>query len=109
VIYELPMSVRTLQEVRFQFSRYIDKRRDLSPRLFVSRTGYSTEGGTLGPWGFGVDPEDTWEVSDTISHSRGAHNGRLGATLKYVRARNTGVPYGWGAYFFAGRPEQASQ
>jgi hypothetical protein len=105
----LPIGTRTLQEARFQVSRFVDRRRDLAPRVFVSRSGYSTEGGTIGPSGFGVDPEDTWEISDTISHTRAAHTGRLGATLKYVRARNTGVPYGWGAYFFAGPPEQASQ
>jgi hypothetical protein len=108
VTASLPATSRTLQEIRFQFSRYVDRRRDIQPRVFVSRAGYSTDGGSLGPRGLGVDPEDTWEVSDTVSHTGGSHALRLGGGLKYVRARNTGVPYGWGAYFFAGRPEQAS-
>jgi hypothetical protein len=104
----LPITTRTLQEIRFQFSRYADRRRDIQPRVFVSRAGYSTEGGMLGPDGLGADPEDTWEISDTLSLGRGSHALRLGGALKHVQARSTGVAYGWGAYFFAGRPEQAS-
>ena len=105
----VPVSARTLHEVRFQFSRYVDRRRDIQPSVFVSRAGYSIEGGTLGPWGLGATPEDTWEAADTLFHGRGAHALRLGGGLKYVRSRNTDLPYGWGAYFFAGRPGQAAQ
>ena len=105
----LPVSARTLHEVRFQFSRYVDRRRDIQPSVYVSRAGYSIEGGTLGPTGFGATPEDTWEAADTLSHARGSHALRLGGGLKSVRAHNTAIPYGWGAYFFAGSPAQVTQ
>src|SRR5256885_853865 len=35
---------------------------------------YSVEGGTMGPRGFGADPEDTWEAADTMAVRRGAHD-----------------------------------
>lgn len=105
----LPVSSRTLHEVRFQFSRYVHRRRDIQPSVFISRAGYSIEGGSLGPWGFDAEPEDTWEAADTLSHGRGAHALRLGGGFKHVRARNTDLPYGWGAYFFAGRPDRVTE
>ena len=105
----VPVSARTLHEVRFQFSRFVDRRRDIQPSVYVSRAGYSIEGGTLGPTGFGATPEDTWEAADTLTHLRGSHALRLGGGLKSVRAHNTGLPYGWGAYFFAGSPAQVTQ
>ena len=101
----IPRSARTIHELRFQFSRYVHERTDISPRVFVSRAGYSVEGGELGAAGFGADPEHTWEASETVTHVRGAHTYRLGAGVKDVRARTTGVPSGWGAYYFAGAPD----
>jgi hypothetical protein len=105
----LPVSSRTIHEVRFQFSRYVHRRRDLQPRVYVSRAGYSVEGGSLGPWGFDAEPEDTWEGSDTVSRRWGVHSLRLGGGVKHVRARNTDLPYGWGAYFFAGPPDRVAE
>ncbi len=39
------ISNRMLNQVRFQFARYTDLRRDLNPSLYVARSGYSIEGG----------------------------------------------------------------
>ena len=92
-----------------QFARYIDVRRDLQPSVYVSRAGYSLEGGLLGPYGFGADPEDTWEAADTFSFSHGDHSLKFGGGFKYVRAENTSLAYGHGAYFFAGAPTSYPQ
>jgi hypothetical protein len=99
------ISNRLLNQPRVQFARYTDVRRDLRPSVFVSRAGYSLEGGILGPWGFGADPEDTWEAADTFSYTLGLHSLRFGGGFKYVRAHNAALAYGHGAYFFAGQPE----
>jgi carboxypeptidase family protein/TonB-dependent receptor-like protein len=100
----LQLSGRALNEVRAQFARFEDMRTDLRPTAYVSRAGYSIEGGAFGPTGFGADPEDTWEGADTVSLRAGPHALRFGGGLKYVRAHNTSSTYGRGAYFFAGPP-----
>jgi outer membrane receptor protein involved in Fe transport len=102
-------SEQLLNEVRVQFARYVDVRTDLQPTVFVSRAGYSQEGGTLGAFGFGADPEDTWEAADTVSMWAGPHTFKLGGGTKYVRAHNAFLNYGRGAYFFAGAPELYAQ
>lgn len=107
--FGLPVSSRGMHELRVQFSRFVHRRRDLQRSPYVWRAGYSVEGGSLGPSGFDADPEETLEVSDTLSHGWGAHALRLGGGAKHVRARNTRLPYGWGAYFFAGRPDRAGE
>lgn len=99
------LSNRLLNQPRVQFARYVDVRRDLDPRAYVSRAGYSLEGGILGPWGFGADPEDTWEAADTFSYTQGLHSLKFGGGFKYVRAHNAALAYGHGAYFFAGPPD----
>ncbi len=99
------LSPRVLNEVRFQFARYVDTRFDLQPTVFVSRAGYSQEGGALGPLGFGADPEDTWEAADTLSTSWGSAVLKVGGGFKQVRAHNTFLNYGRGAYFFGGSPD----
>jgi len=96
---------RWLNDIRFQFSRFVDIRRDLQPTLFVSHSGYSQEGGTVGTFGFGADPEDTWEGADTLSRLAGRHSLRLGGGMKYVRDHNPALTYGRGAYFFVGPPD----
>ena len=45
---------RWLNDLRFQFARFTDLRKDLNPSVYVSRIGYSQEGGSIGPVGFGV-------------------------------------------------------
>jgi hypothetical protein len=101
------ISSRMLNQVRFQFSRYEDVRRDLQPGLYINRSGYSLEGGFLGPFGFGVSPENTWEAANVLSYRRGRHGYRIGGGAKYVRAHNETLGYGRGAYFFAGPPSSA--
>lgn len=108
-IDSLQISDRLLNEARAQFARYTDVRRDLRPSVFVSRAGYSLEGGLLGPLGFGADPEDTWEGADTLSYLRGAHMLKIGGGIKSVRAHTPTFGYGRGAYYFAGPPEAFPQ
>jgi hypothetical protein len=101
------ISNRLLSQPRMQFARYVDRREDLQPTVYVSRAGYSLEGGLFGPAGFGANPEDTWEASDTFSLTTGVHALRFGSGMKYVRAHNTSLSFGRGAYFFAG-PAQSN-
>jgi hypothetical protein len=105
----IPRSIRTLHELRFQFSRYVHRRWDLEPAVFVSRAGYSIEGGALGPAGFDADPEDAWEASDTLWHARATHSLRVGGGFKHVRARTSSLSFGRGAYFFAGSPDRVAE
>jgi len=98
-----------LNDLRFQFARFVDLRRDLNPTVFVSRVGYSQEGGSIGPVGFGADPEDTWEAAETLSYLSGQHALRFGGGIKYVRDHNPSMSYGRGAYYFAGAPDRFPQ
>lgn len=98
------VSNKLVNAFRGQFARYTDLRQDLNPGVYVSRAGYSAEGGLIGSFGFGASPEDTWEATDTFSFTSGAHALKFGGGFKYVRAHNTELPYGRGAYFFAGPP-----
>jgi hypothetical protein len=100
------VSNRWLNETRLQFARYVDVREDLQPTVYVSRAGYSIEGGTLGPFGFGADPENTLEGADTLSYWSGSHTLKLGGGFKHVADHNAFLNYGRGAYFFAGAPTQ---
>jgi hypothetical protein len=103
------VSSRAVNNLRLQFARYIDRRTDLEPTVLVSRAGYSLSGGSLGPLGFGADPEDTWEAADTVSYWVGRHALKLGGGARYVAAHTMSLPYGRGAYFFAGAPEFAAE
>ena len=98
-----------LNQARFQFSRYTDLRSDLNPSLLIVRSGYSIEGGRLGPYGNGVTPEDTWEGADTLSYVAGAHSIKLGAGIKNVSTHTVSLPVGFGSYYFAGDPENYPQ
>lgn len=102
----LLLGQHTVNQARFQFAQYVDQRTDLNPALYVSRAGYSIEGGILGPFGFGVSPENTYEGSDIITHTAGNHSVKLGAGFRFVSARSEALPYGNGAYFFDGPPAQ---
>lgn len=102
------IATRWLNDARFQFARFVDFHRDLQPTVWISRAGYSQEGGAIGPVGFGADPEDTWEGADTLSYLSSRHALRFGGGLKHVRDHNPSLNYGRGAYFFAGSPSQFS-
>jgi hypothetical protein len=105
----LQLSSRMLNEVRVQFARFIDLRRDLNPRVYVWRAGYSIEGGLFPVEGFGANPEDTWEAANTMSLWTGDHAWRFGGGIKHVRSHNTGLTHPRGAYFFAGAPDRFTQ
>src|SRR4029453_13286017 len=105
----LQLSNHSLNEARFQFARFTDVRTDLKPSVYVSRAGYSIEGGQLGPVPFGADPADTWEGAETVSLWTGRHAWRLGGGVKYIRAHNTALMLGRGAYYFAGPPDRFPQ
>ncbi len=98
------VSTHILNQARFQLARYTDRRTDLQPSVYVSRAGYSVEGATLGPYGFGATPEDTYEGADTLTHTDGTHSVKMGTGFKFVRAHNESLPFGRGAYYFAGPP-----
>lgn len=98
------LSKHNLNQARFQFARYVDRRTDLQPSVYVSRAGYSIEGATLGPYGFGATPEDTYEGADTLSHTAARHAVKFGTGFKFVRSHNEALPYGRGAYYFGGPP-----
>ena len=100
----LQLSGQLLNDLRMQFAHFVDMRRDLQPSVFISRAGYAIEGGSLGPNGFGTDPERTWEASDTASYWIGAHALQFGGSVRSVHAHDTAQPFGRGAYFFAGAP-----
>jgi hypothetical protein len=99
------ISERALNQARVQFARYSDLRTDLSPALYVLRAGHSIQGATFGPYGFGATPEDTWEGSDTLTLNGGPHVVKVGTGLRFTRAHNESLPWGRGAYYFAGPPE----
>lgn len=103
------VSTHILNQARFQFARYSDLRTDLNRSVHISRAGYSLEGATLGPFGFGATPEDTYEGADTLSHADGGHAFKVGTGFKIVRAHNESLPLGGGAYYFAGSPASFPQ
>lgn len=98
------VSERLLNQARFQFARYSDLRTDLSPALYVQRVGYSVEGATVGQYGFGATPEDTWEAADVMAWTVANHAVKFGTGFRWTRAYNESLPFGRGAYFFAGPP-----
>jgi hypothetical protein len=98
------VSTHVLNQVRVQFARYTDVRTDLNRSVYVLRAGYSIEGAALGPYGFGANPEDTYEAADTLTHYAGNHAVKMGGGFKSVRAHNESLPFGGGAYYFAGPP-----
>jgi carboxypeptidase family protein len=100
----LQISGRLLNDLRAQFAHFVDMRRDVQPSVFVSRAGYSTEGGTLGPFGFGTNPERTFEAADTVSYWIASHALQIGGSTRLVAAHDPQLPFGRGAYFFAGSP-----
>jgi outer membrane receptor protein involved in Fe transport len=100
------VSDRVLNETRLQFAHYVDRRTDVTDAPYVVRSGYSTEGGFYGPPGFGADPEDTWELSNTLSYWAQNHSFKFGVGAKRVTAVNPQLFFGRGFYFYGGAPDQ---
>ncbi len=95
-----------LNEVRGQWSRYYDLRAAKCECVQVNRSGYSVTGGVAtGTWG--VIPEDTWDISDTLSMWRGAHSLKMGGGVTYDVTTQRYLPNQNGVYNFAGSPTVA--
>jgi outer membrane receptor protein involved in Fe transport len=99
-------SNRFLNEVRSQFSRYVDRRTAKCDCVQINRAAYSITGGVAdGTWG--VIPEDTYDVSDTISLWLGSHSIKTGASLTYDVTTQLYQPNQNGIYLFRGGPDVA--
>jgi hypothetical protein len=92
-------SNRFLNEVRGQFSRYVDRRTAKCDCVQFNRTNYSITGGVAdGTWG--VIPEDTFDISDTVSLWLGNHSIKTGASLTYDVTTQLFQPNQNGIYLF---------
>ncbi len=99
-------SDRLLNEVRGQFSRYYDLRAAKCDCVQFNRAGYSVTGGVAtGTWG--VIPEDTYDISNTLSWWRGNHSLKMGGGLTYDVTTQRFLPNQNGVYTFAGNPTVA--
>ena len=75
-------SDRFLNEIRSQHHAYTDRRAAKCDCAAIVRQGYSTSGGNnQGTWG--VIPEQTYDISDTMSLWMGNHTVKAGASLTY--------------------------
>lgn len=105
-IFQSVVSDKFLNEVRAQFSRYTDKRTAKCDCVQFNRAGYSVSGGVAdGTWG--VIPEDTYDIADTVSLWRGNHTMKMGASLTYDVTRQLYQPNQNGIYRFRGGPDVA--
>ena len=100
------ISDRVLNEVRGQFSRYVDSRAAKVNGVSIQRQGYSTSGGNdQGTWG--VLPEKTYDLSSTLSLWMGRHSMKTGASVTYDVTKQLFQPLQNGRYVFAGSPAVA--
>jgi len=100
------VSPQFLNEVRSQFSRYVDSRAAKESGPSIVRQGYSTSGGNdQGTWG--VLPEKTFDISDTASFWMGNHTIKTGASFTYDVTEQLFQPLQNGQYSFAGAPNLA--
>jgi hypothetical protein len=99
------VSSTLLNEVRGQYSRYTDRRAAKCDCVSIQRTSYSVEGGyDQGTWG--VLPEETYDISNTVSLWLGNHTLKTGASLTYDVTEQLFQPLQNGVYRFAGPPAQ---
>ncbi len=100
------ISDHMLNEVRSQYSRYVDSRAAKCDCVSIQRQGYSTSGGNdQGTWG--VLPEKTFDLSSTLSMWQGAHTMKTGASITYDVTKQLFQPLQNGRYVFAGSPTAA--
>jgi hypothetical protein len=93
------VSDRFLNEVRGQFSRYVDRRAAKCDCVSIVRQGYSVEGGyDQGTWG--VLPEKTYDISDTVSLWMGNHTIKAGGSFTYDVTEQLFQPLQNGQYSF---------
>ena len=99
-------SDKLLNEVRGQYSRYTDRRAAKCECVSIVRQGYSTSGGNdQGTWG--VLPEETYDLSTTLSLWSGNHTMKTGASFTYDVTEQLFAPLQNGRYTFAGSPAAA--
>ncbi len=97
------VSDRFLNEVRGQFSRYTDRRAAKCDCVSIQRAAYANTGGyDQGTWG--VLPEKTYDLSNTMSLWFGNHTVKTGASFTYDVTRQLFQPLQNGVYFFGGAP-----
>jgi Carboxypeptidase regulatory-like domain/TonB dependent receptor len=100
------MSGRLLNEVRGQYSRYVDRRAAKCDCVSIQRQGYSNSGGyDQGTWG--VIPEQTYDISNTVSLWMGNHSIKTGASFTYDVTDQLFQPLQNGVYTFSGAPNVA--
>jgi hypothetical protein len=100
------VSDRFLNEVRGQYSRYTDRRQAKCDCVSIQRAGYSTTGGyDFGTWG--VLPEETYDISNTMSLWMGNHSMKTGASFTYDVTEQLYQPLQNGVYRFTGSPAVA--
>ena len=99
-------SDKLLNEVRGQYPRYTDRRAAKCECVSVVRQGYSTSGGNdQGTWG--VLPEETYDLSTTLSLWSGNHTMKTGASFTYDVTEQLFAPLQNGRYTFSGSPTAA--
>ena len=100
------ISDKMLSEVRGQYSRYTDRRAAKCDCVSIVRQGYSTSGGNdQGTWG--VLPEQTYDLSTTLSMWAGQHTMKTGASFTYDVTEQLFQPLQNGRYTFSGSPAVA--
>ena len=100
------ISPRLLNEVRAQYSRYTDRRAAKLDGVSIQRTNYATSGGNdQGTWG--VIPEVTYDLSNTVSMWFGKHTMKAGASITYDVTDQLFQPLQNGVYTFNGSPTAA--
>lgn len=100
------ISDKLLNEVRAQYSRYTDRRAAKCECVSIVRQGYSISGGNdQGTWG--VLPEQTYDLSTTLSMWAGNHTMKAGASFTYDVTEQLFQPLQNGRYTFAGSPTAA--
>jgi outer membrane receptor protein involved in Fe transport len=99
-------SDKLLNEVRAQYSRYTDRRAAKCECVSIVRQGYATSGGNdQGTWG--VLPEETYDLSTSLSLWKGNHTMKTGASFTYDVTEQLFAPLQNGRYSFSGSPTAA--
>ena len=102
------ISDKMLNEIRGQYSRYTDRRAAKCDCVSILRQGYSTSGGNdQGTWG--VLPEQTYDLSTTLSMWSGNHTMKTGASFTYDVTEQLFQPLQNGRYTFAGAPTRGAE
>jgi hypothetical protein len=100
------LSPQLLNEVRAQYSRYTDRRAAKLNDVSIQRTNYANSGGNdQGTWG--VIPEVTYDLSNTVSMWFGKHTIKAGASITYDVTDQLYQPLQNGVYTFNGNPTVA--